>query len=78
MENNEIMTTNEEMEVMDNVEETEARDHSGAIGFALGSLLTVGVIAGVKKGKKLIANIKAKRAAKEAEACSDEDSEQEE
>lgn len=63
---NEIMTY-EENGFENEVNETEARDHSGVISFAIGSLVTVGVIAGVKKMKKVIANYKAKKAAEAEE-----------
>lgn len=65
MENNEIMNY-EEFGVMD--EEIVADEGTGigtGVAIAIGAGLTLAVGAGIKLGKKLIAAIKAKQAAKE-------------
>lgn len=61
MENNE-MTMNEEIEVMDDAVVAEEKTGIGAgVAMLIGAGLTFAVGAGVKLGKKLYADIKAKK-----------------
>lgn len=67
-ENNEIMVTNDEVEVLDNPEvvEEESSGISTGAAVALGSLLTLGGIAVWKFAKKKYAAYKAKKEQKAA------------
>lgn len=64
---NEIMVTNDEVEVYDNPEvvEEESSGMSTGAAVALGSLLTLGVMAAVKFGKKKYQQYKEKQKKKE-------------
>ena len=79
MDNNEIMN-NEEIEVMDEPIVAEGDNRSTGAAMLIGAGLAFAVGAGVKLGKKAVATIKAKVAAKKHEAESEiepDDSEEE-
>lgn len=69
--------TKNEIVPVETEEPEEKKSGNTAAGIAIGALLTIGIFAAAKGVKRVVKHVKAKAAAKKAEACEDDEWEDE-